>query len=170
MDLRYLRKLMEIFDTSSATDLAIEEEGIKIKISKNMKNYGKESNIASVAMIQPTAVHTPIIQSQPTQIDSEIPTTIPQIADLQPKAEDIGNHHIIKSPIVGTFYRSPSPEMPAYIEVGSHVNIGNVLCIVEAMKLMNEIESDISGTIEKIYVENAKPVEYNQPLFSIKPD
>lgn len=170
MDLRYLRKLMEIFDTSGATDLAIEEEGIKIKISKNQKNYGKDSNIGSVALIQPAAVHASSLPSIPIINDADIQPEKPQIPEIKPKAEDIDNHHIIKSPIVGTFYRSPSPELPPYVEPGAHINVGNVLCIIEAMKLMNEIESDISGTIEKIFIENAKPVEYNQPLFSIKPD
>ncbi len=74
------------------------------------------------------------------------------------------------SPIVGTFYRAPSPDADSFVQVGQHVNAGDTLCIVEAMKLMNEIESDASGTIVKILVENAQPVEYNQPMFVIKPD
>ena len=78
--------------------------------------------------------------------------------------------HNINSPIVGTFYRAPSPDSPNFVEIGSHVNSGSVLCIVEAMKLMNEIESDVSGTIVKILVENTYPVEYNQPMFIMKPD
>jgi acetyl-CoA carboxylase biotin carboxyl carrier protein len=83
-------------------------------------------------------------------------------------AEDKG--HTILSPIVGTFYRAPSPDADSFVQVGQHVNAGDTICIVEAMKLMNEIESDASGTIVKILVENAQPVEYNQPMFVIKPD
>jgi acetyl-CoA carboxylase biotin carboxyl carrier protein len=82
---------------------------------------------------------------------------------------DDANHKVL-SPIVGTFYRAPSPDADAFVQVGQHVNVGDTLCIVEAMKLMNEIESDASGTIVKILVENGQPVEYNQPVFVIKPD
>jgi acetyl-CoA carboxylase biotin carboxyl carrier protein len=76
--------------------------------------------------------------------------------------------HIVTSPIVGTFYRSPSPDADSFVKAGSHVEVGTVVCIIEAMKLMNEIESDAAGTIAKIYVENGQPVEYGQPLFGIK--
>jgi acetyl-CoA carboxylase biotin carboxyl carrier protein len=76
--------------------------------------------------------------------------------------------HEIKSPIVGTFYRAPAPDADSYVQVGDNISVGSVLCIVEAMKLMNEIESDVSGKIVKVLVENGKPVEYNQPLFLIK--
>jgi acetyl-CoA carboxylase biotin carboxyl carrier protein len=82
---------------------------------------------------------------------------------------DDANHKVL-SPIVGTFYRAPSPDADAFVQVGQHVNVGDTLCIVEAMKLMNEIESDAAGTIVKILVENGQPVEYNQPVFVIKPD
>jgi acetyl-CoA carboxylase biotin carboxyl carrier protein len=85
-----------------------------------------------------------------------------------PAAEE--NTHTILSPIVGTFYSSPSPDAPAFVQVGSRVSAGQTLCIVEAMKLMNEIESDVSGTIVSILANNAQPVEYNQPLFIVKPD
>ncbi|MBI5324108.1 MAG: acetyl-CoA carboxylase biotin carboxyl carrier protein, partial [Ignavibacteriae bacterium] len=78
--------------------------------------------------------------------------------------------HTIYSPIVGTFYKAPSPDSEPYVEIGTHVSAGNTLCIIEAMKLMNEIESDISGTVVKILIENAQAVEFNQPLFIIKPD
>lgn len=88
-----------------------------------------------------------------------------------PEAEEVpAGSHILNSPIVGTFYRSPNPESPAFVDVGDRVTVGQVLCIVEAMKLMNEIESDVAGTIVKVYVENAQPVEYGEPLFAIKAD
>jgi acetyl-CoA carboxylase biotin carboxyl carrier protein len=80
------------------------------------------------------------------------------------------NGQTVTSPIVGTFYRAPSPDADAFVQVGQHVNAGDTLCIVEAMKLMNEIESDVTGTITKILVENGQPVEYNQPIFLVKPD
>jgi acetyl-CoA carboxylase biotin carboxyl carrier protein len=77
--------------------------------------------------------------------------------------------HAVNSPMVGTFYRSPSPESPTFVEVGTQVTRGQTLCIIEAMKLMNEIESDVDGIVEKIFVQNGSPVEFNQPLFEIKP-
>ena len=78
--------------------------------------------------------------------------------------------HIVKSPIVGTFYTSPSPDAPAFFKVGDHVSKGQVICIVEAMKLMNEIEADVTGTLARVLVENNQPVEYGQPLFAIRPN
>ena len=84
------------------------------------------------------------------------------------ETESDSSLHVIKSPIVGTFYRAPAPDADAYVQVGDTVSAGSVLCIIEAMKLMNEIESDVEGKIVKILVENGKPVEYNQPLFMIQ--
>ncbi|HHH10521.1 MAG TPA: acetyl-CoA carboxylase biotin carboxyl carrier protein [Sorangium sp.] len=97
------------------------------------------------------------------------PASIPQPRPSRPKAkEDDGQHVVVTSPFVGTFYRSPSPDAPPFVEVGSHVREGQSLCIVEAMKLMNEIEADVAGVITDILVENGKPVEFEQPLFRIK--
>jgi acetyl-CoA carboxylase biotin carboxyl carrier protein len=96
-------------------------------------------------------------------------STAPAPSEPEPPSQTEPQYHEIRSPIVGTFYRAPSPDAESYVETGHKVKQGDVLCIVEAMKLMNEIESDISGEIVKILVENAKPVEYNQVLFLIKP-
>ena len=85
------------------------------------------------------------------------------------EAQGTGDLHLVKSPIVGTYYESPSPGTEAFVKVGSHVETGKVLCIVEAMKLMNEIESDVTGEVMRIFVENGQPVEYGQPLFGIRP-
>jgi acetyl-CoA carboxylase biotin carboxyl carrier protein len=87
-----------------------------------------------------------------------------------PAAAPASTNKTVLSPIVGTFYRAPAPDADAFVKVGDHVSVGQTLCIVEAMKLMNEIESDVSGTVVRILVENQNPVEYNQPLFEIKPD
>jgi acetyl-CoA carboxylase biotin carboxyl carrier protein len=107
-------------------------------------------------------------------------TTIPQVAtqatnqqtsekEGQTKAEESNNYIPIKSPMVGTFYRKPSPDKPAFVEVGQQVKKGDVVCIIEAMKLFNEIESEVDGTIEKILIDDATPVEFDQPLFLVKP-
>ncbi len=160
MDLNYLRRLLRIFDESSATELSIEEEGVALHMSKTQP--------AGAAMPQPTYVmgtpqHMPALQAAP--VASEAPAAAPVAAA---PAADAG--HKVLSPIVGTFYRAPSPDADSFVQVGQHVNAGETLCIVEAMKLMNEIESDVTGTIVKILVENGQPVEYNQPMFIIKVD
>ena len=161
MDLNYLKKLLRLFDESSATELALEEEGVKIELSK----YGGPNG-----SVQPTYVMAPPQAAPVTmQAPAAAPVATPApVASPAPSAAEAG--HTILSPIVGTFYRAPSPDADAFVQGGQHVNVGDTICIVEAMKLMNEIESDVSGTVVKILVENAQPVEYNQPMFLIKPD
>jgi acetyl-CoA carboxylase biotin carboxyl carrier protein len=156
MDLNYLRRLLRIFDESSAAELTIEEEGMSISITKaGAQPLGVMQPVYNVAPQQPA----PVQAAPSTAAAPAAPAT----------GADEANHKVL-SPIVGTFYRAPSPDADAFVQVGQHVNAGDTLCIVEAMKLMNEIESDVSGTIVKILVENGQPVEYNQPVFVIKPD
>ncbi|MEY3689923.1 MAG: acetyl-CoA carboxylase biotin carboxyl carrier protein [Candidatus Kapaibacteriota bacterium] len=157
MDLQYLKELLAIFDASSATELMIEEEGASISVSKRGPDQVVTQMAAPVAH-----AHVPAhgVDTQPAPAQA-----IPASA---PIAEE--HTHTILSPIVGTFYSSPSPDAPAFVQVGSRISVGQTLCIVEAMKLMNEIESDVSGTIVSILANNAQPVEYNQPLFIVKPD
>jgi acetyl-CoA carboxylase biotin carboxyl carrier protein len=156
MDIDLIKKLVKIVDSSSVTDLEIEENGLKVKIAKKIRS----SHVVTQAQI-PIASAQPLFQ----QAASGLEQTAKQMAEAEPTA---ANLHEIRSPIVGTFYRAPAPDADSYIQVGSIVSPGSVLCIVEAMKLMNEIESDISGKVVKILVENGKPVEYNQPLFLIE--
>lgn len=163
MDLNYLKKLVKIFDESSASVIKIEEEGIKLQISKN-----ETKNEQAVVHMQPYMQPMAMPQAQAATQAAAAPVEAPQAATQE--SDDLSGKHLIKSPIVGTFYRAPSPESDSFVEVGSRVAAGSTLCIVEAMKLMNEIESDVAGTIEKVLVENAQPVEYNQPLFVVKPD
>jgi acetyl-CoA carboxylase biotin carboxyl carrier protein len=156
MDLDLIKKLVKIIDGSGVTDLEIEENGMKVKIAKKIRN---------TQVISQTQI--PSLSAQPVQQPAETKAAEPD----KPKkeAEELpSNLHEIRSPIVGTFYRAPGPDADSYVQVGSEVSAGSVLCIVEAMKLMNEIESDVSGKIAKILVENGKPVEYNQPLFLIE--
>ncbi|MCS7054062.1 MAG: acetyl-CoA carboxylase biotin carboxyl carrier protein [Ignavibacterium sp.] len=154
MDLNQLKKLIKILENSQLTDLEIEEAGVKIKLSKNVQFVPAPQTIPN------------IVQPQIPQAVSEQPKTE---VKKEVSIEDESKFHTIKSPIVGTFYRAPAPDADPYVQVGDTVSVGTVLCIVEAMKLMNEIESDINGKIVKILVENGKPVEYNQPLFLIQP-
>jgi acetyl-CoA carboxylase biotin carboxyl carrier protein len=156
MDLDLIKKLIKIVDTSSVTDLEIEESGMKIKIAKKIRS----SQFITQAQIPVTSAQ-PVLQPAHAGAGD----TAKQKAEVEPVASNL---HEIRSPIVGTFYRAPAPDADSYVQVGSAVSPGNVLCIVEAMKLMNEIESDVNGKIVKILVENGKPVEYNQPLFLIE--
>ena len=160
MDLNYLRRLLRIFDESSATELTIEEEGMSVSLAKG----GQQP----VGMMQP--MYGMPQQMAPVQATPApaAPAALAAPAAAAASADD-ANHKVL-SPIVGTFYRAPSPDADSFVQVGQHVKVGDTLCIVEAMKLMNEIESDASGTIVKILVENGQPVEYNQPVFVIKPD
>lgn len=160
MDLNYLRRLVKIFDDSKATNLEIEEEGIFIRLSTKVQN--QHVNYVPSIVSEPS-YNQNSLNSASNQPKSE---TIINIQESSSKTSD--NYHTIYSPMVGTFYRAPSPDSPSFVEVGTKIKSGDTLCIIEAMKLMNEIESDTSGIIEKILVENGKPVEFNQPLFLIK--
>lgn len=152
MDLDLIRKLVKIIDGSGVTELEIQEGELKVKIAKKTK-----TNIIST--VQPLPVSNEVVVSP--KVEQPVQTKIEEPAKT--------NRLEIKSPIVGTFYSAPAPDADPYVRVGDVINKGTVLCIVEAMKLMNEIESDVDGRIVKILVDNGKPVEYNQPLFLIEP-
>ncbi len=154
MDINLLKKLVKLVETSDITDFSVEEGDLKVSISK------KQPAQAMVSLPAPAAAYAPTVQENAPQ-----PV---QPAALNAPENNSENLHEIKSPIVGTFYRAPAPDADPYIQVGQQVSEGTVLCIVEAMKLMNEIESDIGGKVVKVLVENATPVEYNQPLFLIE--
>lgn len=155
MDLNQIKKLIKLLESSEVTDLEVEEDGVRIKLAKKVR--------VTQTVTLPQTVAAP---SNTAGASSEISGK----AEDKKVSEENANAglHEIKSPIVGTFYRAPAPDADAYVQVGDDISVGSVLCIVEAMKLMNEIESDVSGKVVKILVENGKPVEYNQPLFLIK--
>lgn len=154
MDLNLIKKLVKLVDSSDITDLEVEENGLRVKIAKKIRGG---QVVAQPQILSPTI---PLVQ-QISELKSSEQAVL--------KEETKENLHEIRSPIVGTFYRAPAPDADPYIQVGDNISVGTVLCIVEAMKLMNEIESDVNGKILKILVENGKPVEYNQPLFLIQP-
>ena len=158
MDLNLIRKLVKIVDTSGITDLEIEEDGLRIKVAKKIRN--NQLNSQPQMVVQTESVEGP---SSPAAVTGEK-------TPAEKSEEPTDNFYKINSPIVGTFYRAPAPDADPYVQVGDSVSPGTVLCVVEAMKLMNEIESDVSGKVVKILVENGKPVEYNQPLFFIEPN
>jgi len=156
MDLKDIRQLVKLVESSEIGELEIVEEGKKLRISKNSK-YGSNGVMA----INPPVMNYP----------AAIPA-VPPVATADTVATEespiSSEYQELRSPMVGTFYRAPSPEADAYVEVGQNVDTGQTLCIIEAMKLMNEIESDFSGKIAKIMVENTQPVEFNQVLFLIE--
>jgi acetyl-CoA carboxylase biotin carboxyl carrier protein len=166
MDINDLKRILGLFDRSTATELKIEEDGLKLTMSKHNKSKDYASQPQMMAM--PQFYQQPIQANTPApQVVSEQTPTVTVTPEAAPKDDGLFQ---IKSPIVGTFYRAPSPESDPFVEVGTHVSKGQTLCIVEAMKLMNEIESDVSGTVQKILIENAQPVEFDQVIFLVKPD
>ncbi len=162
MDLNYLKRLLKLFDESSVTELSIEEEGVKLQFAKQVTQVAAAPMQTYIAPMP----HAPAAAPAPTPASPAAPSQ----PAAKPEAEATEQAHTVHSPIVGTFYRAPAPDADPFVSVGQHVQAGDTLCIVEAMKLLNEIESDVSGTIVKILVENSQPVEYNQPMFLIKPD
>ena len=153
MDLRKLKKLIDLVEESGISELELTEGEEKVRISRNLPQAQ-----GTVHYAQPY-----IQQAQPAQAS---PAAAPA-ADAAPAAAPAIEGHVVKSPMVGTFYRSPSPESKSFVDVGSSVNVGDTLCIIEAMKLLNEIESDHAGVIKAILVEDGQPVEYGEPLFII---
>lgn len=145
--------MVKLLEQSKVDELEIEEEGVKIRLAKNSHAGVAQAEMPSVSAPMPTVVSHPIPVAE---------------SKVTPPSED-KKYHEVRSPMVGTFYRSPAPDADPYVEVGQTVSAGTVLCIIEAMKLMNEIESDVAGKVVKILVENGQPVEYNQPLFLIEP-
>ncbi len=151
MDIRKVKKLIELLEESGIDELEIREGEESVRISRNRGGH---------AMPVQQTYYAPPPQVAPTSAPA-------QTASSTDSAERKPVGHVVRSPMVGTFYRSPSPEAASFVEVGKQVKAGDVLCIVEAMKMMNQIEADKSGTIEAILVENGEPVEFDQPLFSI---
>jgi acetyl-CoA carboxylase biotin carboxyl carrier protein len=148
MDLRKLKKLIDLVQESGIAELEITEGEEKVKIVK-----GGEASVTPLAPVAPEA-------PKPAAVAASAPAT-------PPPAEPVAEGHVLKAPMVGTFYRSASPESKAFVEVGQSIKAGETVCIIEAMKLMNEIEADATGIIKAILVENGQPVEYGQPLFII---
>ena len=150
MDIRKVKKLIELLEESNIGEIEIKEGEESVRISR----YGAQP-AAPVAYAAPPA---PAPGAAPAPVEAPAP----EAAAPAPAAENA-----VLSPMVGTFYRSPSPEAPSFVEVGQTVRVGDVLCIVEAMKMMNQIEADRAGTVTAIHVENGEAVEFDQPLISV---
>lgn len=159
MDLKLVKNLLDLISDSDVNEVSIEEGDFKIKVKK--QSDAPAANLQYQMPAQP--------QSQPQQAPQPTQPSAPQqkgSGEGEKEAQPDGE--VVKSPIVGTFYESPSPDSDPFIKVGDKVNAGETLCIIEAMKIMNEIDAEFSGTVEKIIVNDGQPVEFDQPLFIIK--
>ncbi len=159
MDIRKVKKLIELLEESGIEELEIHEGEESVRIIRGQAGTGAQRPRRPVSAEPDDDVEA----TEP----APPPAPAPAPAAAQEQEEPALRGHLVRSPMVGTFYRSPSPSSPMFVEEGSQVKAGDVLCIIEAMKMMNQIESDRSGTVEAILVENGQPVEYDQPLFSI---
>lgn len=165
MDLEFLRGLIEAVDQSGIDTIEINRAGTRIRISKTPTPTAvvNGTSLAAPAAMAPAVAAVPVAAPP-----ASAPTVAPAAPAAAPEAPKT-NLVDVKSPMVGTYYRAPAPEAPAYVEVGTRVSKGQTLCILEAMKLMNELESDVDGIVREILAENADPVEYGQVLFRIEP-
>ncbi|MDI7385552.1 acetyl-CoA carboxylase biotin carboxyl carrier protein [Cronobacter dublinensis] len=157
MDIRKIKKLIELVEESGIAELEISEGEESVRISRSPANTG-------FPMMQ-QAYTAPMMQPQQALSNAVAPAAAPAME--APAAAEVSGH-IVRSPMVGTFYRTPSPDAKAFVEVGQKVNVGDTLCIVEAMKMMNQIEADKAGVVKAILVESGQPVEFDEPLVVIE--
>lgn len=160
MDIREIQNLIKFVAKSGATEVKLEMDDFKITIKTTAEG-------AETTYVQQVPVTTALPQAAaPMPV---APTTAAAPATSEAKSSDDNKYITVKSPIIGTFYRKPSPDKPVFVEVGSSITKGDVVCVIEAMKLFNEIESEVSGKIVKVLVDDASPVEFDQPLFLVDP-
>ncbi|MFT5892327.1 MAG: acetyl-CoA carboxylase biotin carboxyl carrier protein [Dokdonia sp.] len=162
MDLKEIQNLIRFVAKSGASEVKLEMDDIKITI----KTGSDDDKIATTMVQQIPGMAAIQHQSQP--VAQQVETAAP-VAPASPAEDENSKYITIKSPIIGTFYRKSSPDKPAFVEVGKLISEGDVLCVIEAMKLFNEIESEVSGTIVKVLVDDSSPVEFDQPLFLVDP-
>lgn len=165
MNKKEIEELIKFVSKAGVSEVSLEQKDFKITI-KNQPKYPKEQILhaapAMMPMVQAPVANVPVASSVQTTAASA-----PKTESV--KSDDNGKYVTVKSPMIGTFYRASSPDKPNFVNVGDEVKQGKVLCIIEAMKLFNEIESEVSGKIVKVLVDNASPVEYDQPLFLVDP-
>lgn len=163
MDIKEIQSLIKFVAKSGASEVKLEMEDLKITIKTGSDSGGGETTV--VQQIPVAAAHQPMVM--PATPEASVQPSAP-VSPEKP-AEDESKYITIKSPIIGTFYRKPSPDKPVFVEVGSDIKQGDVLCVIEAMKLFNDIESEVSGKIVKVLVDDSTPVEFDQPLFLVDP-
>ncbi|ASZ11351.1 acetyl-CoA carboxylase biotin carboxyl carrier protein [Chitinophaga pendula] len=158
MDFKQIQELVKMVNKSNISELSIEQDTFKITIKQKDNEVQQVFTVPAVAPVQAAAVQVAPVAAAPAATTAAAPAA--------PKADNLVT---VKSPMIGTFYRSPGPDKPAFVNVGDEIAPGKVVCIIEAMKLFNEIESEVSGKIVKVLVDDASPVEYDQPLFLVEP-
>jgi acetyl-CoA carboxylase biotin carboxyl carrier protein len=158
VDLKDIKAIIDLMKKNSISEFELERQEFKIKLKRGTVNASGEEMPAQV-YLPPVAALPPAVTSIP--LSPAVGTNVPIAA--------ASNEIEIKSPMIGTFYRSPSPEAGSYVEVGAEVGPDTVVCIIEAMKVMNEIKAEVKGVVTQILVENAKPVEFGQPMFKVRP-
>lgn len=163
MDIKEIQSLIKFVAKSGASEVKLEMEDIKITIRTGSISSGNETTyVQQIPMGQAPMAQMPAMPS-------ETPAAASEAASADTAADEDAKYITVKSPIIGTLYRKPSPDKPAFVEVGSDISKGDVLCVIEAMKLFNDIESEVSGKIVKILVDDSSPVEFDQPLFLVDP-
>lgn len=163
MDIKEIQSLIKFVAKSGASEVKLEMEDVKITIRTGSPASTPETTIVQ----QIPMAQAPVVPVAQPPVAAE--PVAPAKEEAPAAAEDDSKYITIKSPIIGTFYRKPSPDKPVFVEVGSTINTGDVLCVIEAMKLFNDIESEVSGKIVKILVDDSSPVEFDQPLFLVDP-
>ncbi len=162
MDLKQIKQLIDLMQRSDLTEFAVEEEGFKIKIAR------ASSSAAPVVVATPTvATAVPFPVPAPAAAPAPAPAAAPAAPAPSAGGDEAGIVYV-KSPMVGTFYKAASPESKAFAEVGTKITESSVVCIIEAMKIMNEIQAEVKGTVVEILVENGSPVEYGQKIYKVK--
>ncbi len=161
MDIKEIQNLIKFVAKSGASEVSLEMEDVKVTI----KTGGNETETTTIVQQMPMAA-APVAMAAAPAAPAPVAT---EAAPAAPAVSDDSKYITVKSPIIGTFYRKPSPDKPVFVEVGSTVSVGDTLCVVEAMKLFNEIESEVSGKIVKVLIDDSSPVEFDQPLFLVDP-
>ena len=166
MDLKELKEILQILEEKEIEEFELEEEGMKLRIRKAT---ALSANHASAPVAPLAATVLPSLGA-PMPPPAAVPAPVSAASAAAPAAEAEAGVTLVKSPIVGTFYRTPDPSAPPFVDVGDRIRVGQVLCIIEAMKLMNEIEAEVAGEVVKVHRESGQPVQYGDALFSIRAD
>lgn len=167
MNLKELKEILQILDEKEIAEFELEEEGMKLRIRKAAPSVNHSAPPAALA-VSASASNSGPAAAHADPVPAATPSAAPAPAATQAEEADAGLV-LVKSPIVGTFYRAADTNSPPFVNVGDRVRVGQVLCIIEAMKLMNEIEADLAGEVVRIHQENGQPVQYGEPLFAIRP-
>lgn len=168
MNFKEIKELIELIDNSNLSEVKIERDGLKLTVRTNEYPSGMASQMLSMPQMTTMAPQAPMVQNTASAPQAAAETKA--VESAAQGGEDSSGYVEVRSPMVGTFYRAPAPDKPPYVAVGDNIKPNSVVCIIEAMKLFNEVEAEVRGKIVKVLVEDAAPVEYDQPLFLVDPN